>query len=211
MARAPRKRQLRRMRRRRAPAKADGGIPATAQVFRLPGVGADTHTFVRRVAPSGVTKAAAGDYYALWSFTLDQVPGYTDFTALYDQYHIKQVKVTFSLYGGTAGTMWNPLIASDYDGGTPSSFNAVCERRTKQFFLTPTQPAFTLTFKPKVAMSVYSTGGTVASGVGSPWLDMASTSIVHYGFWMAIAGYNASTSSTINWSAEVVLVCRGLR
>lgn len=126
--------------------------------------------------------AAAGSSL---NFTLSQVPDYTDFTTLYDQYKIKAVKCTLiprhtevGLGTITQGNMWSVL---DYDDSAiPTSLDALLQyQNTKRTRMNQTHSRY---LKPMVGTAL--AGGSTAPK-RNQWIDATNSGVEHRGikFW----------------------------
>lgn len=112
------------------------------------------------------------------SFTLDSLPGYTDFTALFDQYRIIQATVQFQPINGY--TLLPNVIHTviDYDDDSTTPITDLLQYQT----LISRNGAFTRTLNPRLAGAVYSgTFTSFANLSNKTWLDSASPSVAYYG------------------------------
>lgn len=138
--------------------------------------------------------AAVGSAY---NFQLGQVPSFTEFTGLYDQYQIKAVKLTLiprytevSL-GATQGNMWSVLDQDD--SLAPANLDTLLQyQNVKRTRMNQIHSRY---IKPSVATEVYATG--IASAYAprrNVWLDCTTAAIEHYGikFW-----FDSRVSNTI--------------
>lgn len=128
-------------------------------------------------------------------FTLDQLPSYTEFTALFDEYYINKVQVKFIARNITSVTSPYSLVAAmlhtaiDYDDATaPGSITALQQYSTYRF--TIATKSMTRTFRPKVSIAMYKTSANNAYGSSDKklWVDCAYTDVEHYGlkFYMPV-------------------------
>jgi len=129
-----------------------------------------------------------------YSVTLASIPGYTEFTALFDQYRIIQVTIQFSPIN--VGAVALPIISViDYDdANVPSTADELRQYQTLRT-VTGTQ-YFERTFTPRIAMAAYGNGVFNSFATQSPsiWLDSASSSIPYYGlkyYWTGRTGTDA--------------------
>lgn len=137
-----------------------------------------------------------------YAYALNQLPGYTDFTNLFDQYRILKIRVDFvpNLTGNTAPgqpTLYSIFhMATDpTDIGVPNNANDVLQyenRRTVQ----PYRP-FSATFRPSPSAQYFNTLTT--SGYGprpGAWIDSSSPGVQHYGV-KYVWDCNAATATQI--------------
>lgn len=206
----PRSKPRRRRARRGTPMDLLVAPPALATQGRVPAVGMDTHRYVRGTTPTLVTLVAT-DYAALFTLTLADVQGYTDFTALYDMYRITEVQHTIRVV--TRGlSVVTAFVASDYDGGAAPDLNLIQQRRHLEVILTPDRPSYTFRFKPKIATVVQATSGNTAAGVASSFLDIATPTVTHFGLAYVLQGATTfNTGLQIYTNTQIVLDCRAVR
>lgn len=140
--------------------------------------------------PTGAPSQGYSDF-----FTLNSLPDFTDFTALYDQYMIKGIKYTLIpriSNAGPSGAVGNPSILGniwsvlDYDDtNVPPSLNTLLQYQNVK--RTQYHKIHKRYFKPAVEL-----------GVGSPltssavkkyqWLDVANTAVPHLGIKLWVDG-----------------------
>jgi len=121
-------------------------------------------------------------------FQLNDIPQYTTFTSLFDQYKILKVKVTFrpilnvmDMHSATAALGYPQTFVTlvDYDDATaPTSLDYCREYQSsvqRDFY-----KSFSITLKPKITLAAYSgTFTSYASTTG--YIDVASPAVQHYG------------------------------
>ncbi len=128
--------------------------------------------------------------------------GYTELTALFDQFRITEVVITlvpqFNV-GAASSSQILPYIYSvnDFDGGGPTTATQFLERG-----MTPVPMDRVLTFcnrTPTVNAQMYESGvATAYSPVISPWLDCGDPATPHYGTYFLMGG-----NPTTGWTAQV--------
>lgn len=167
-------------------------------------------TVVRSTAPTLLTKTASDPGQQV-SFTLDALPGYTDFTSMYDYYKI--VRVDLHVTAVFNGVVTSKLyVTTDFDGGAVLSLADMAQRRHVERVLSPDHPEFTFSLRPRVAASVGTTAGTALSSLTNGWLDLASSTIVHYGVAYNILNYNTGITGVNIYTSETYHVrLAGLR
>lgn len=145
-------------------------------------------------------------------FRLSDVPNYTEFTNLYDQYRIKGVKVIFDF------TSQEPNINASYnfigkfytaidldDNNTPSEVEIQQMRYCKV-----RRPIGTVTryLKPRALNTMYNDGVTSAYSLSPKklWIDVAYPSVYHYSlkyFWTSMnASFNGLAYVTVKYYLE---------
>lgn len=132
-------------------------------------------------------------------FRITDLPGYTDFTNLFDQYRIDQVDVEIShlfnssTSGGSPGspplagaTMPTVMYCPDFDDAVvPTSQTQLAARqRTKQWTFRGDGGPLKFSVKPRIASLVYKTSGTTIGYTvadQSTWVNQAFTDVPSYG------------------------------
>jgi hypothetical protein len=125
------------------------------------------------------------------SFTLADMPQYTTFTALYDRYRIKNIKVVFTplyqqvaLLSSTQALTITPReiwIAVDLDDSSVASpLSAIMEYESVRRYQISDKP-IVVSWQPCVAQAAYSGAFTSYANVKSPWIDCGSSAVQHYG------------------------------
>lgn len=139
-------------------------------------------------------------------FTMTDLPSYTDYTALFDQYRIDQVDIEIdSLVNsaqsqatttGNQEAMPSVTYVPDFDDAnvptTPGEINQY--QRAKTWTFRGSGKPLKFSIKPRVSVPVNSVGGGAnMPGAESPQLDIAHADVLHYGckFW-----FNNLTSYT---------------
>lgn len=135
-----------------------------------------------------------------WTFTLNQLPGFTEVTNMYDQYRLVQVDIIYepaSRAGPTTatGTSGAPhlLVRVNFDGGGSATYDQM-----RQYDNTRVYSAYQRwehRFVPKISMMAYngatSTGYSVAQG--SPWVNTSNPDVEYYGLQFAFPQVSAAT------------------
>lgn len=150
-----------------------------------------TGTCITLGIPTPVSGALTGTYDVPFSlkFRLDQLSGYSELTALFDQYKVNGVKVKMAQFYNTSsltsvGLPWLETF-NDHDNSIPEVLGQVRQRMyTKSTYYSASKQVATLYCKPKPSQAVYSniTSGIVpgASGRINPWLDCSFPNVEHY-------------------------------
>lgn len=159
------------------------------------------HYFKRHVDRGTLTSDGTGtETFGTFTFTLQDVPGYTEFTNLYDSYKIVAVKIMFlPIYDNTnSGINYSifyerMMSVIDFnDNTTPSSLSELREYRNCK--VTPNNKIHKRYFYPKMLLDGIATV--------SPWLETSTTSTNYYGIkygWEQATGETAS-----RWRVECV-------
>lgn len=184
----------------------------------------NVHHFTRMVQFTLTGAAAVNPLFGVATYALNALPNYAEFTALFDQYRINFVKLTWQLNQAPeaqAVTGANPVGAlyprlytfNDFtDVTTPTSLDEFRERqKTRMQMLSPRRPIVT-TVRPAVEMEAYKTLGGVA--VNAPkwkvWLPQESPDVQHLSTKYAIENFT-NTSYTITLTAKYYLSCKNVK
>lgn len=141
-----------------------------------------------------------------FEFRLNQVPNYTEFTALYDQYKINAVKITFlpeqtqsvslSTANNATGSARFFSVVDYNDSAAPSSIDQLREYQSCKF--TSIFKPHKRYFKPRILDS---------SGIynpGRPWLStQTGASITHYALKIGIEPTQATVATVDQFTVEV--------
>lgn len=168
-----------------------------------------------------------GGYYSVaFNNYLDQVPEYTEFTALYDYY-----KISFIVYRVTwlstnisiVETANNGVLGAPYlyyyidrDDVSPHAASAAglnemrAVQRCKRFTFTPDRRQCTIKFKPSTLAEHYRTVATTGYAVEyNKWLDTAQATMPYWGTkFMFYTPSNGSPSVANNFEVEATYYLR---
>jgi len=121
-----------------------------------------------------------------YTFSLDQLPSYTDFTALFDTYKINRVVIQFEPRNMTMVTTSNgtdvPLlhVITDTDDSTiPASVQEMEQYSTYRHV--PATHPLTVSISPNVLVMAYKTAVTTAYSPAKRWIDANDVTTPHYG------------------------------
>jgi hypothetical protein len=150
-------------------------------------------------------------------FSLDQLPGYTDFTALFDQYRIRHVRLQCSTLAApfgqatTATSFPTVYTVIDYDdAATPTSVAQLQQYDT--LMVAPNAQSFERHIAPRPALAAYS--GSVFTAFASSsnliWIDSNNVTVPYYGFKWATDAVTTVSGTYLLLSVNVTfsLECR---
>jgi hypothetical protein len=159
---------------------------------------------------SAVGTVSSNGYY----FSLDQIPSYTEFTALFDQYRIDKIELCFipvaNAVAPTGSTQGQLTTVIDYDDATVLATEAgAFNYESAQ--VVPVWQIHKRVLKPRIAMAGYAGAFSSYVNIGNQWIDSASPSVQHYGL-KAIVG-PASGALVMSWDIIVkyYFSCRNTR
>lgn len=179
------------------------------------------HHFKRTYQGSEITINNVSSISGGWSFSLNSLPSYSEFTALFDEYRINGIAIKLvPLFTSadlnpatTALTVPNLHTVIDYDDSTdPGSLNTILQYPNRR--MTRATQMHSRYFRPHVAYAVYKTA--LASGYGTKsrmWIDCENVDVPHYGFKYCFDGNYGTGSQTITYKSYITmyLSCRGVR
>jgi len=162
------------------------------------------HTFERSATTTTITATApTSGPYGL-EFTLAQLPNYTEFTNMFDQYRIKMVKLTYFPSVANTGSIFHAI---DYDDSSTPTLAILEENDT--LGINQSNQSWSRVIKPSVDIQVYpgvvGTGYETRQGV---WLDSANGSIPHYGLKIFVA---APATGTVSGNLHISYIVQGRR
>lgn len=217
-----RRRNMRKMKKNRRGALRRSRVRAQAVV----------HRFKRTCKMDNITASITGGgvasgISAAYQFTLDSLPNYTEFTALYDMYKINAIKLTFVptaseyINSTTSGAptpngfqRFNSVLDFD-DTAVPVSENDLLQYATLRN--TPGWRPHTRYFKPRILQTVDEiVGATLGSSSSGPkWISCLSPSVEHLGVKIfvapPIAGSAVAAAITYSVYATYYLSCRNTK
>lgn len=181
---------------------------------RVPRAFGSTTMISRHAYVTTVTADASLTVYGSLSFALSDLPSYTEFTQLYDEYKIMKVVLSFYPVRATqvyTATLTIPVFicAVDHDDSTaPTNITTLLQYPGCRIKSSRNQ--FSVTIKPKVASAVYN-GVTDAYSAKSQYVDCTYGSVPHYGFKYAIGSAGVASSVSYDIYAKYYVAFRGVR
>jgi len=174
---------------------------------------ADIATFAQNdaVTPSEALVALA--------FRLDDLPDYTEFTNLFDQYALIGVQVNITprkinASVSTASNIGPNMLYVAYDASDitlPASLAVLREYQTVKEFsdTTMTNRKWVKSCSPRIAVAAYAGAFSGYSAPPMTWIDTQSPTVQHYGLKMGIpAGYTAGTVNFYDMDFIYHIACR---
>lgn len=129
---------------------------------------------------------------------LDDLPGYTEFTALFDLYRFEKLQVDFiptqqTSYSG------NLITCIDYnDASVPVSIANLMQYQTAQ--QNAAGSTVRRVFTPRIDLAAYSGSAFTSYATAAlQWIDTASPDVIHYGIKWGVQGVVAQISSDVKW------------
>lgn len=170
------------------------------------------------------TTDGAGHHAFSQQVSFAQLPNYTEFTGLFDQYRITSIKIRFFFRAGNVDDIDDvvapgvdfPIIyyAQDKDNNTPISLTDMLQVQghKMKFFGHGARSKYSMMIPPYVLRRIEGVdgGGPWTGPVKSPWIDLADVGTVHGCTKFVIAG-SALTDYRFNLDMKVTFQCRGVR
>ena len=152
---------------------------------QITGNGDRVHEFVRGYEASPLAQSAIANVSAAYQFTIDALPGYTEFTSLFDQYKIKEVEMIFvpgateSVTSAANGGVNFTVI--DYDDASNLGTGTGPYLQYENCLMTQGTEVIRRVIKPRAAMGVLTGGSAYVGNIAAPWIDCSNASVPHYG------------------------------
>lgn len=179
-----------------------------ADAVNIDGLGAQTMQFT--FSPGATDFRFGGT-----SIYSDALPNSTEFSALFDQYRIKNVifrldvPANYASSGANAAPLVYPLIhyVLDYDDYTNADINALLQYPQYQVhnFAKDGYTPLMIKFSPKPLRDIAGSG--ISTGYGpmsvTPWIRTSDFTIPHYGLKLAFDWFGYNVASYINFVITV--------
>lgn len=173
------------------------------------------YTFRRGYYLGNITASNTVATYGAYNFKLSDLPDYSEFTNLFDEYMISKIVIQFTPNGINAAESvnltdgWFMMVVDKDDDTTPTTYNTLlqypnCKIRS---YIKPHR----LVFYPRVSTAIFNGGVTTAYGSNRRYIDCSSSGVPHYGFKYGIAQAGTVNSVIYNLWVTMTVKCRGLR
>lgn len=164
---------------------------------------------------TGITSPAAVPAYYGYEFKLSDLPDYTEFTNLFDEYRILRIKLYFipSIHTQNNNNSylvpWFLTAVDKDDASAPASYSAMLQYPGCK--ISTMQRKHYVSFSPRVATAVYGGPATTSYGSKSMYLDCGSPGVPHYGLKIGVG--NSLTAGIYGYHifAKYVVSFRGVR
>lgn len=156
-------------------------------------------------------------------YRLSDLPNYTEFTALFEEYMITGVKLSFTLRrsvqvqstGATNSYSTHPHLYYNVDitGNdiTASNINGMLEQPNTKRVRLQTEKSTGIYLQPRTSNIIYNTGVTPAYGVNrAQWIPTAYPNVYHYGLKMLIDEFT-DTGNFVDCIATYYVKFRGCK
>lgn len=163
---------------------------------------------VRTITFTSFTTSVGGEVDTGYQFTLANLPGYSEFTSLFDSYRI--TKVEFTLWPTSnacnnsqyATPSWY-IVTVDFDNANVATVAALREVDTAE--VCSCHQKKVITFEPRSAGVLAQGAALTGMSENAPnqWINCATTGVTHYGIKMAALTANANGTFTMDITARV--------
>jgi len=195
---------------------AGSGIRWKLRPTSLPrGMNTGVHHFKRVFHGTDINAATAGNVLGGLAFQFNQLPSYTEFTNLFDEYRINGIKI--QLIPNFTGADLNPTTSAvsvpniwsiiDHDDSTsPANLEELLQYPNCR--MTRGSRTHTRFFRPSCLIDV----AGITTGVKfKQWINLANTNIPHYGFKYFIDQMNTGPVGTWRVFVTYYFSCKGVR
>lgn len=179
------------------------------------------YTFTRKFLFGNLNMGTGTGFSLAYSFTIQDLPGYTEFAQLFDSYRINLVTVRYDWSkndASSAGGIVNaPMMYNVIDKDDDTALGTLSEALQYGNCIVHNfgqNPTFQRSFVPCIASATYRSAVTTAySRKSRQWLDFSTTDVPHYGikYWVAIAGTPALDLGSIQQCVTVNFSCKDTR
>lgn len=158
-----------------------------------------------------ITQNAPTALFGQIAFTVGDLPQISSFSNLFDQYRIEEIHLRLRSHNPAAfnadqsSTNYaDPYmsVVVDRDDGTNPSSMAMLQDYDNQVVVQGSD-SVDLVLEPSITPAVFATGSfsgyAIEKSAGGMWLDMANTSIPHYGVKFGVIPLATSTTSIWQW------------
>jgi hypothetical protein len=165
------------------------------------------HTITQSYDAGGVYSTGSGANFGAYNFQFGNLPDYSYYQAVFDQFRVAQIEFTFLPQYNTnnSGTS-SPgqfLTVIDYDDSTTlTSWGQGCSYDNA--VITQATNAQRRTLNPKIAIAAY-TGSFSGYALGAQWVDVKSTSAIWYGLKWVLQNSFTNTDEIYTCQCRVTL------
>jgi hypothetical protein len=169
------------------------------------------YRFRRHSPPTSISQVALTDTLGAFTFTLNVVNGYTEFTTLFDSYRIAFLEVKFhpiySMQALSTSALITPrlITAIDLDDATtPGTLGELAEYGTQK--QTNFNEPHVRTIAPRAAKALYGGGAFTSYGMAEKdlWVDCNSPSVAYYALKYGVEAGASGQTALQSWRVEFI-------
>lgn len=162
----------------------------------IKGFGDKIHSFVRGYEANPIAQSVLANVQGAYQFTLDALPNYTEFTALFDQYKIVEVEMIFvpgaNESVSSAANSGVNFTVIDYDDANVLGTGTAAYLQYENCLMTQSTETIRRVIKPRAAMGLLTGGSAYVGNIAAPWIDCSNASVPHYGLKILIGSAAAN-------------------
>lgn len=142
----------------------------------------NTFNIIQTTRLSRITASTTIEVDGAYNFTFSQINQYTELTAVFDQYRFKLIEIEFHptiqalAVASQSGLFFTAVDTDDSGSTTAASIRDYPGCISSEVFKPHKH-----TWEPHVAIAAYAGAFTSFANETSPWIDVASPSVQHYG------------------------------
>jgi len=189
------------------------------RLSRMPAKRQLIHNFKRTFQLFNHDPCGNGVVFRATGFSLDQLPNYTEFTNLYDNFRIKAVRLKFfydvdGIVDPGRGCGWLYSCTDETDVVPPSTLDEMYQYRTfRVTSLAKCNERHTRYFTPKLSMQIYrsslTTGYTTPKR--NPWVSTTDPSTIHFGFKYATDAQGLGDEAALKCICTMYFQCKSVK
>jgi len=183
---------------------------------------AGSYTNVGTSGDSEFIALTTGPAFAGFSFLVQDIPNYSSFALVFDQYKITKIQVKFmpeynmsaistgaAVTGATTGSFLG--VYDRDDNAIPTSLDYLREYDNCRDV--PCYKGLTFTFKPNVALGLQIPAGTLlaAGNQKAGWIDCGTSNIPHYGIKVGVPQQSAGAVARWSFNARYWVSFKNIR
>lgn len=187
--------------------------PFKRTIKRNPILDIKTYSYYHKCATSfTIAQTAGGDATGAISFSIGSLPQIATYQAMYDQYKLNKLYVTFrpmytatSLVSSASGALLVPLIYTAIDLDDATAVNLTAIREYQKCMCHDDKKAFSMVFVPS-AFDTLGGGAAYTNGnvqANKHWANTNSTTLLYYGIKWVITAQTAASTNLQQWNVEV--------
>jgi len=159
-----------------------------------------------------ITQTASAETDATFYFSLSSAGNGADYAAVFDQYRIVGCQITFSprlANGSFPSGAISPRLYTviDYDDASAATLSNLVQYQT--LITVPPGCGVVRACVPHIAMAAYSGSAfTSFANMRDQWVDVASNTVQHYGFKVAIEAGAAGQTVLQSYTCDAFIYCQ---
>jgi hypothetical protein len=160
----------------------------------------------RQIKNSTITQSATVPLLVGISFALQDLDQSATFVAMFDEYRIDAVTLSFlptndgiGMFTNAASTLPPLFTVIDYNDAASPGSTGELRQYDNCMMLSPGRSG-RRTFKPRVATAVYNGAFTGYAIMPDCWIDTSTANVQHYGYKYSLAAGTAGQTQLLEWT-----------